>query len=70
MVEYKAFELGHFALQKGVVLPDAKVVYATVGQLNDAKDNVVLFPTWGSGTAEDGGAAWPILGDQGKTSML
>ena len=35
MVEYKVFELGHFALQKGVVLPDARIVYATVGQLND-----------------------------------
>jgi len=53
MVECKVFELGHFALQKGVVLPDAKVVYAAVGGLNDAKDNVVLFPTWGSGTPED-----------------
>jgi homoserine O-acetyltransferase/O-succinyltransferase len=53
MVEYKTFELGHFALQKGAILPDAKIVYATVGQLNDAKDNVVLFPTWGSGSPEE-----------------
>ena len=45
MVEYKAFELGHFGLQKGTILPEAKVVYATIGQLNDAKDNVVLLPT-------------------------
>lgn len=50
MVDYKTFELGDFSLQTGVVLPDAKLVYATVGRLNSAKDNVVLFPTWGSGT--------------------
>ena len=53
MVEYKTFALGDFALQTGVVLPDAKLVYAAVGRLNDAKDNVVLFPTWGSGTPDE-----------------
>jgi homoserine O-acetyltransferase/O-succinyltransferase len=50
MVDYQTFELGDFALQTGVVLQDAKLVYATVGHLNGAKDNVILFPTWGSGT--------------------
>jgi homoserine O-acetyltransferase len=34
-------------------LPDAKIVYATVGRLNDAKDNVILAPTWGSGSPDD-----------------
>jgi homoserine acetyltransferase len=53
MVQYRTFDLGPFALQKGTVLPDAKIVYATVGRLNDAKDNVVLVPTWGSGSPED-----------------
>jgi homoserine O-acetyltransferase len=53
MVQYKTFDLGPFALQKGTVLPDAKIVYATVGRLNDAKDNAVLVPTWGSGSPED-----------------
>jgi pimeloyl-ACP methyl ester carboxylesterase len=53
MVEYKTFALGDFALQTGVVLPDTKLVYAAVGRLNDAKDNVVLFPTWGSGTPDE-----------------
>ena len=43
MVQYRTFDLGPFALQKGTVLPDAKIVYATVGRLNDAKDNVVLI---------------------------
>ena len=53
MVDYKTFELGDFALQRGVVLPNAKLVYAAIGKLNDAKDNVVLFPTWGSGTPDE-----------------
>jgi homoserine O-acetyltransferase len=53
MVKYRTFDLGPFALQKGTVLPDAKIVCATVGRLNDAKDNVVLVPTWGSGSPED-----------------
>src|ERR1700752_2498749 len=53
MVQYKTFDLGPFALQKGTVLPAAKIVYATVGRLNDAKDNAVLIPTWGSGSPED-----------------
>jgi homoserine O-acetyltransferase len=53
MVDYKTFELGDFILQRGVVLPNAKLVYAAIGTLNEAKDNVVLFPTWGSGTPEE-----------------
>jgi homoserine O-acetyltransferase len=53
MVECKVFELGRFALPTGVVLPNAKVDYATLGCLNEVKDNVVLFPTCGSGTPED-----------------
>ena len=52
MVQYRTFDLGPFTSQKGTVLPDANV-YATVGRLNDAKDNVVLVPTWGSGSPED-----------------
>jgi homoserine O-acetyltransferase len=45
-VEHKIFELGDFALQKGVVLPDAKLGYVTLGELNEAKDNAVVCPTW------------------------
>ena len=53
MAEYKTFELGPFALQKGTILPDAKIVYATVGRLNEAKDNAILLPTWGGGSPEE-----------------
>ena len=43
IIQYRTFDLGPFALQKGTVLPDAKIVYATVGRLNHAKDNVSSF---------------------------
>lgn len=52
-MKYEYFELGDFPLQKGSVLPDAKLGYATVGTLNEAKDNVVLCPTWFTGSPED-----------------
>jgi len=38
--------LSNFVLQKGLILPDAKVVYATLGRFERGEDNVVLFPTW------------------------
>jgi homoserine O-acetyltransferase len=40
------YELGEFELACGVVLPDAKLAYQTLGQLNAAKDNAILFPTF------------------------
>ena len=44
------YELGDFALQNGQVLRDAFIGYATYGDLNDAADNVIVFPTWYTGT--------------------
>jgi len=52
-VEHKIFDLGDFALQKGSVLPDAKLGYVTLGELNAAKDNVVVCPTWFTATPSD-----------------
>lgn len=53
-MEHKIFSLGDFALQKGgAVLPDAKLGYATLGKLNEAKDNVVVCPTWFTATPSD-----------------
>jgi len=46
MSEDRIFELGDFALQGGSVLPNAKLAYQTYGELNEAKDNVIVFPTW------------------------
>ena len=46
MTEHHIFELGDFALQKGSSLPNARIGYLTLGELNAARDNVVLCPTW------------------------
>ena len=56
-MEHQVFELGDFALQKGSVLPQAKLGYTTSGQLNEARDNVVVCPTWFTATPSDT-AAW------------
>jgi len=52
-MEYQMFDLGDFALQKGAVLPKARIGYATLGTLNAARDNVILAPTWFTGTPAD-----------------
>ncbi len=49
-MNHQSFELGDFALQKGSVLPQAKLGYVTLGTLNCAKDNVVVCPTWFTAT--------------------
>lgn len=48
--DYQVFELGHFTLQSGQVLPAARLAYATYGELNPQRDNVVLLPTFYTGT--------------------
>jgi homoserine O-acetyltransferase len=40
-----AFVIKQFKLEDGTVLPAAKVMYATYGTLNAARDNVVLLPS-------------------------
>jgi homoserine O-acetyltransferase/O-succinyltransferase len=40
------FELGDIELVSGQTLPDAKLAYQTFGELNAAKDNAILFPTF------------------------
>jgi homoserine O-acetyltransferase len=53
------FQLGDFELQSGKVLPDAHLSYAAHGTLNDARDNVIVFPTWYTGKHQ---AAEPYIG--------
>ncbi len=43
------FELGDFELQSGKVLPDAHLGFAAYGELNEARDNVIVYPTWYTG---------------------
>lgn len=47
------FELGSVVLDGGVTLPNARLAYATYGALNAARDNVIVFPTWFTGTHSD-----------------
>lgn len=44
------FELGDLELQSGAVLKDARLAYTTHGELNAARSNGVLFPTYYGGT--------------------
>ena len=50
MGDFKVFEAANFTLQKGGALPLARLAYKTVGSLSPARDNVVLVPSWYSGT--------------------
>lgn len=52
-MDSKIFELGDFQLQKGAVLPAARLGYLTLGELSAAKDNVIVCPTWFTGTPQD-----------------
>lgn len=47
---YELYDLGDFDLEDGGRIPGLQLAYATYGTLNEAKDNVVLIPTWFSGT--------------------
>ena len=42
--------LGDFELEEGGVLPDLQLAVSTQGELNAARDNCILVPTWYSGT--------------------
>ncbi len=48
--EAEIFELGDVTLQSGAVLPAAQLAYKTYGELNQAGDNVVVLPTFYTGT--------------------
>jgi homoserine O-acetyltransferase/O-succinyltransferase len=50
MNDFEVFEVPGFALQAGGQLPSARLAYATHGTLSPARDNVVLIPSWYSGT--------------------
>lgn len=44
--------IGDLKLQNGGVIRDCRIGYRTFGQLNAAKSNVVVIPTWAGGTTE------------------
>jgi len=44
--------IGDLKLENGGLIRNCRVGYRTFGQLNAAKSNVVVFPTWAGGTTE------------------
>jgi homoserine O-acetyltransferase len=53
MSDHSVFEAPDFALQKGGALPVARLAYKTLGTLSPARDNVVVIPSWYSGTHKE-----------------
>jgi hypothetical protein len=53
MADHEVFEEPNLVLQKGAMLPVARLAYKTVGALNAARDNAVLVPSWYTGTHND-----------------
>ena len=49
MPDFETFELGNIVLQSGATLRGAKLAFKTFGQLNAAKDNVIVYPTFYGG---------------------
>jgi homoserine O-acetyltransferase/O-succinyltransferase len=47
--DLESFAVPDFVLQKGGVLPEARLAFKTLGALNARRDNVVVAPTWYSG---------------------
>ena len=60
-MDYKLFEAGDTPLRSGAVFPSMKLAYKTYGNLNAAKDNVVVYPT--SFSAQHGDTEWLIKPD-------
>ncbi|WP_131737087.1 alpha/beta fold hydrolase [Actinomadura roseirufa] len=46
---HQTLELQNFELERGAVLPVARLAYQTYGELNETKGNAVLLPTWFAG---------------------
>lgn len=49
----KHFTLTNFPLESGQVVPELTLSYSSFGRLNHTADNVVLYPTYYTGTHED-----------------
>ncbi len=62
MGDAQVFELGSIRLQKGMTVPNARIVYKTYGTLAPDRSNVVLYPT--SYGAQHGDTEWLIAPDR------
>ena len=50
MKDYETFDLGDIKLLSGKNLKSAKLTYKTYGTLNKNSDNVIVLPTFYTGT--------------------
>lgn len=50
---FELYSIGDFELEEGGVIPNCQLAYRTYGELNENKDNVIVIPTWYSGTSKD-----------------
>ena len=50
MQDYEHFDLGGIKLLSGKILKSAKLAYKTYGTLNKNSDNVIVLPTFYTGT--------------------
>ena len=51
--ELNMVNLGEYHTSSGGLIKNVKLGYRTMGTLNADKSNVVLWPTWFTGTSED-----------------
>lgn len=47
---YEVYDFGNLQLKEGGTIRNCKLAYSTFGTLSPNKDNVILIPTWFSGT--------------------
>lgn len=64
LVEKNTFEMESFTTQGGVTIPDVKVGWEAYGELNEAKDNVILICHYFSGNSHAAGR-YTANGDPG-----
>jgi homoserine acetyltransferase len=53
--ELKFGDLWDFKLESGAIIRNCQIGYHTLGKLNYDKSNVVLWPTWFTGSSEGQG---------------
>ena len=51
--ELQLVNIGDFTTTEGNIIKDCKIGYRTIGKLNDDKSNVVIWPSWLTGTSEN-----------------
>jgi len=52
-MSYLTHTFDEIKLQSGKTILNAEIAYKTFGNINDNKDNVIIYPTWYSGFISD-----------------